>query len=161
MANRPSLWNALLGAAVHLVRGRRYRHRVIEAGSGEPLILVHGVGSSAEVFARNVMPLAERFHVYAVDALYHGHSSLEPYDAVNRVRTQANALLDFMNALDIRRAHMEGESMGAGMVFDLAMRHPDRSMAATFPAEFPLVVDADGFWSINEQDERVKDFPPG
>jgi hypothetical protein len=27
-------------------------------------------------------------------------------------------------------------------------------------AELPLVVDADGFWSINEQDERVKDFPP-
>jgi NAD(P)H-hydrate repair Nnr-like enzyme with NAD(P)H-hydrate dehydratase domain len=26
-------------------------------------------------------------------------------------------------------------------------------------AELPLVVDADGFWSIKEQDERVKDFP--
>jgi pimeloyl-ACP methyl ester carboxylesterase len=127
MTDRPSLWNALLGAQVRFVSGARYRHRVIEAGSGEPLILVHGVGSSAEVFARNVIPLARDFHVYAIDALYHGYSSLEPYDAEHRVTAQADALLDFMDALGIRRAHMEGESMGAGIVFDLAMRHPDRA----------------------------------
>jgi len=121
-----SLWNLLLGATVHFVFGNRYRHRVIEAGDGEPLVLVHGVGSSAEVFARNIMRLSTSFHVYAIDALYHGYSSLEPYDADNRVRTQAEALLDFMDAAGISRAHMEGESMGAGMVFDLAMRHPNR-----------------------------------
>ena len=121
-----SLWNLLLGASVRFFTGSRYRHRVINTGAGEPLLLIHGVGSSAEVFARNVMPLARQFHVYALDALYHGYSSLEPYDAVNRVRTQADALLDFMDAAGIVRAHMEGESMGAGMVFDLAMRHPER-----------------------------------
>jgi pimeloyl-ACP methyl ester carboxylesterase len=115
-----------LGAQVRFVSGRRYRHRVIEAGAGEPLILIHGVGSSAEVFARNVMPLAQRFHLYAIDALYHGYSSLLPYDAENRVRAQANALLDFMDALGIERAHLEGESMGAGIAFDVAIRHPER-----------------------------------
>src|SRR5688572_8320189 len=113
---RPSLWNALLGAQVRQVQGALYTHRVIEAGAGDPLILVHGVGSSAELFAYNVMPLAQHFHVYAVDALYHGYSSLEPYDAEHRVRTQADALLDFMDALSIPWAHFEGESMGAGMV---------------------------------------------
>ncbi len=126
MTDRPSLWNSLLGAQVRFIAGAKYRHRVIEAGSGEPLILVHGVGGSAELFARNVLPLARDFHVYAVDALYHGYSSLEPYDADQRVSAQADALIDFMDALGIERAHMEGESMGAGMVFDLAMRHPDR-----------------------------------
>lgn len=125
-AARPSIWSALLGAQVRLVTGARYTHRVIEAGNGDPLILVHGLGSSAELFAYNVMPLAQHFHVYAIDALYHGYSSLEPYDAENRVGTQAGALLDFMDAMHIPWAHMEGESMGAGMVFDLAMRHPDR-----------------------------------
>ncbi|HTE85866.1 MAG TPA: alpha/beta fold hydrolase, partial [Dehalococcoidia bacterium] len=78
MADRPSLWNSLLSAEVRFVTGRKYRHRVIEAGGGEPLLLVHGVGSSAEVFARNVMPLAQRFHVYAIDALYHGYGSALP-----------------------------------------------------------------------------------
>src|SRR5437660_8302522 len=128
MQPRPvgSLWIDLLGAQVRRIQGARYHHRVIEAGNGMPLILVHGVGSSAELFARNVMPLAQHFHVYAIDALYHGYSSLEPYDSENRVGRQADALLDFMDAEGIDRAHFEGESMGAGMVFDIAMRHPER-----------------------------------
>lgn len=125
-AERPSLWLSLMGAQVRVVTGRQYRHRLIEAGDGDPLVLIHGVGSSAEVFARNVAPLARHFHVYAIDALYHGYSSLEPHDAENRVGRQADAVLDFMDALGIDWAHMEGESMGAGIIFDIGMRHPER-----------------------------------
>jgi NAD(P)H-hydrate repair Nnr-like enzyme with NAD(P)H-hydrate dehydratase domain len=36
----------------------------------------------------------------------------------------------------------------------------EAAAAFVVAAELPLIVDADGFWSINEQDERVKDFPP-
>ena len=109
-SHAPSLWVSLLEATVRVVSGARYRTRVIEAGSGDPLILVHGVGSSAELFARNIMRLANDFHVYAIDALYHGYSSLEPYDSEHRVERQAEAVLDFMDALGIDWAHIEGES---------------------------------------------------
>ena len=115
-----------MGATVRVVSGARYRTRVIEAGSGDPLILIHGVGSSAELFARNIMRLANDFHVYAIDALYHGYSSLEPYDAEHRVERQAEAVLDFMDALDLAWAHIEGESMGAGMAFHIGLHHPER-----------------------------------
>ena len=123
---RPSLWVGLMGATVRVVSGARYRTRVIEAGSGDPLILIHGVGSSAELFARNIMRLADDFHVYAIDALYHGYSSLEPYDAEHRVERQAEAVLDFMDAFDLAWAHIEGESMGAGMAFHIGLHHPER-----------------------------------
>ncbi len=115
-----------MGATVRVVSGARYRTRVIEAGSGDPLILIHGVGSSAELFARNIMRLANDFHVYAIDALYHGYSSLEPYDAERRVERQAEAVLDFMDALDLAWAHIEGESMGAGIAFHIGLHHPER-----------------------------------
>ena len=115
-----------MGATVRVVSGARYRTRVIEAGSGDPLILIHGVGSSAELFARNIMRLANDFHVYAIDALYHGYSSLEPYDAEHRVERQAEAVLDFMDALNLAWAHIEGESMGAGMAFHIGLHHPER-----------------------------------
>ena len=115
-----------MGATVRIVSGARYRTRVIEAGSGDPLILIHGVGSSAELFARNIMRLANDFHVYAIDALYHGYSSLEPYDAEHRVERQAEAVLDFMDALDLAWAHIEGESMGAGIAFYIGLHHPER-----------------------------------
>jgi len=122
----PSIYVELLGSQSRLVRGKRYTTRVIEAGSGEPLILVHGVGSHAEVFARNIGTLAQHFHVYAVDALYHGYSSLEPYDADNRVYRQAEAVIDLMDAEGTAWAHVEGESMGAGIAFDLGLHWPDR-----------------------------------
>ncbi|MXY60272.1 MAG: alpha/beta hydrolase [Chloroflexi bacterium] len=143
---RPSLWVDLLGATVRVVAGTRYKTRVIEAGSGDPLILIHGVGSSAELFARNVMRLANDFHVYAIDALYHGYSSLEPYDSEHRVERQAEAVLDFMDALGIAWAHIEGESMGAGMAFHIGLNHPERcgklvlnsgSYYVNFKREFP------------------------
>jgi pimeloyl-ACP methyl ester carboxylesterase len=121
-----SLWVDLMGSTVRVIEGARYRTRVIEAGSGDALVLIHGVGASAEVFAKNVMNLAQHFHVYAVDALYHGYSSLEPYDAEHRVERQAEAVLDFMDAVGVDWAHIEGESMGAGIAFYLGLHHPDR-----------------------------------
>jgi 2-hydroxy-6-oxonona-2,4-dienedioate hydrolase len=121
-----SLYLDLFGSSTRFVCGKQYTTRVIEAGAGDALILIHGVGSTAECFARNVMRLAERFHVYAVDALYHGYSTLEPFDADHRVRRQAEAIIDFMDAEGIARAHIEGESMGAGIAFEMGMRFPDR-----------------------------------
>ena len=98
----------------------------VEAGAGDPLILIHGVGNSAESFGRNVLSLGRHFHVYAIDALYHGFSTKEPYDADHRVQRQAEAVLDFMDAEGLAWAHLEGESMGAGIAFELGMRHPNR-----------------------------------
>src|SRR5439155_3339039 len=116
----------LLGTATRFIQGRQYVTRAIEAGSGDPLVLIHGVGNSAECFARNVMRLARRFHVYAVDALYHGYSTKNGYDADRRVPLQAEAVIDLLDAEGLRWAHVEGESMGAGIAFELAMRYPDR-----------------------------------
>jgi len=52
-------WNSiaveLLGTQTRMVQGTRWRHRVIEAGTGgEPLILLHGIGGHAETYARNL-----------------------------------------------------------------------------------------------------------
>jgi 2-hydroxy-6-oxonona-2,4-dienedioate hydrolase len=71
----PSIHVDLLGSATRFIRGKHFTTRAIEAGSGDPLVLIHGVGNSAESFARNIIRLGRRFHVYAVDALYHGFSS--------------------------------------------------------------------------------------
>src|SRR5437762_12000896 len=100
-----SLYLDLLGTNIRRVQGKHYNTRVIEAGEGEALIMIHGVGSTAECFARNVMRLAQRFHVYAVDALYHGYSTLEPFDAEHRVQRQAEAIIDLMVSEGIARAH--------------------------------------------------------
>lgn len=121
-----SIYCELLGTQIRMVQGKKYVTRAIEYGSGDPLILIHGSGGSAESWFRNMRRLGETFHVYAIDALYHGFSSKEPADVEDRTAQQVDHLLDFMDAEGIEKANIEGESMGAHITFRLAFEHPER-----------------------------------
>jgi pimeloyl-ACP methyl ester carboxylesterase len=114
-----------LGCQTRIVQGERWHHRILEKGDGPPLFLYHGVGGHVDTYARTLPQLAEHFHVYAVDALYHGFSSKEPWDADNRTHLQAEAYVDLLHALGYERAHYEGESMGAGIGFEIGMSFPE------------------------------------
>ena len=116
----------LLGSQTRLVKGNTYTTRTIEAGSGEPLILMHGNGGSAEAFSRNIMNLAKHFHVHAIDALYNGFSSKDPLDTDDRPGHQVSAVLDFMDAEGLTWAHFEGQASGAHVAFRLGLEHPER-----------------------------------
>jgi len=121
-----SIFVELLGSEVRFITGEHYTTRVIEAGSGEPLILLHGGGGHAEAYARNVMNLANHYHVYAVDMLYHGMSSMEPGDAEDYQHHMVAAILEMMDIEGLPWAHFEGESMGAHITFRLGLDHPNR-----------------------------------
>jgi pimeloyl-ACP methyl ester carboxylesterase len=124
---KESLYISLLGSQTRIVQGKKYRTRVIEAGSGDPLILIHGVGGSAEAWYRNIMNLAKNFHVCAIDALFHGLSSKES-EIPDQTGAQVDHVLDFMDAMGFEKAHVEGESMGSMIFFRLALEHPERVM---------------------------------
>ncbi|NUR25958.1 MAG: alpha/beta hydrolase [Catenulispora sp.] len=120
----------LLGTQTRFVQGVRWRHRLIEAGGdgGEPLVLIHGVGGHGETYARNLHNLVRQgFHVYAIDALYHGFTDKEPYDDDQRYVYQVEALVDLLDALGHETAHVEGESMGATIAFHFGLSHPERA----------------------------------
>jgi 2-hydroxy-6-oxonona-2,4-dienedioate hydrolase/2-hydroxy-6-oxo-6-(2'-carboxyphenyl)-hexa-2,4-dienoate hydrolase len=118
----------LLGTQTRIVQGKQFYHRVIECGTqGEPLILIHGIGGHAETYARSLHNLANNgFHVYAIDALYHGFSSKGPR-VDNRTEMQADALADLIEALGYGWAHVEGESMGGSIAFVFGMKYPQMS----------------------------------
>jgi len=50
------------------------RTRVLEAGTGHPLILLHGTGGHAETYLRNIGPLSQHFRVLAMDMVGHGYT---------------------------------------------------------------------------------------
>ncbi|MGD9995666.1 MAG: alpha/beta fold hydrolase [Ilumatobacteraceae bacterium] len=118
----------LLGAQTRFVQGARWRHRVIDAGEGgEPLLLIHGIGGHAETFARNIVNLASHgFHAIAIDALHHGFTDKQPYDDETRTDLQVDAIIDLIDALGYERVHIEGESLGGMLAFELGMRAPER-----------------------------------
>ncbi len=115
----------LLGCQIRFVQGEKYRHRILEKGDGPPLFLYHGVGGHIDTFARILPMLAKDFHVYAVDALYHGYSSKEPWDTDNHTMRQAEAYVDLLHALGYERAHFQGESMGAVIGLQVGLSFPE------------------------------------
>lgn len=96
-----------------------------EAGSGHPLILMHGSGAGATGwvnFSNNIPALAEHFHVYAVDCAGWGDS----YAASFEESDHAQMHIDFMDALGIEKAALVGNSMGGITALRLTVNHPDR-----------------------------------
>jgi 2-hydroxy-6-oxonona-2,4-dienedioate hydrolase len=96
-----------------------------EAGSGHPVIMLHGSGPGAtgwSNFAPNIRSLAESFRVLALDAPGWGGSTPglpEHYD-------HPNAVLELMDALGIEQAALVGNSMGGATALTFASRYPDR-----------------------------------
>ncbi|NNH74385.1 alpha/beta hydrolase [Nocardia uniformis] len=105
-------------------------HRV---GQGEPLVLVHGVGSRWQVWEPLFDTLAQSFEVIAVDLPGFGAS---PPLAHTTVANLTDALADFLTEQGIERPHLAGNSMGGYIVLDLAARGLARSVTAFSPIGF-------------------------
>ena len=101
------------------------RTRCFEKGRGSPVILLHGSGGHAEAWVRNVIPLSEHFHVFAIDYLGHGYTNL-PKGMSRNLEDFCKHLLNFMDAVGIEKANLVGESMGGQISVLMAHEHPER-----------------------------------
>src|SRR5688572_16889591 len=102
------------------------RTRYFEQGEGPAVILLHGasLGSTADVFRRNLAPLADfGLRVIAYDQPGFGLSD-DPPDWGIGFRTKF--ILQFMDALGIEKAALVGHSQAGNMAAELALSHPDR-----------------------------------
>ena len=118
-----SIWNDLLGSTVRFV-GRKYQTRIVEAGEGRPLVLIHGIGGHAEAYSRNLMRLAAHCHPIAIDLLWHGLSSKPPF--ADTMPAYAEQVIDLMDAMKLERIFLEGESLGGWLALWMALHHADR-----------------------------------
>lgn len=97
----------------------------LEAGSGEPLVLLHGIGSGAASWQSQLEAFSDRFRVIAWDAPgYGGSAPVEP--TAPDARDYAGVLAQFLDALGIDSCHLVGHSLGALMACAFARRWPDR-----------------------------------
>ena len=123
-----SIWLDLFGAEVRFINTPSYgRTRIIEAGHGKPqaLMLLHGIGGHAEAYSKNVLALAEHYHVVALDAVGHGLSEKRT-DIKYSINDYAEQLRELMDALGIERAHLSGESLGGVISSYFANKYPAR-----------------------------------
>jgi pimeloyl-ACP methyl ester carboxylesterase len=119
-----SLWTDLLGSQIRYV-GSKYRTRAIECGDGPTLVMLHGGGGHAEAFAKNVVRLGQRFHVLAIDMLWHGLSSKPPFPG-KALPAYGAQVLDVLDSLGVDKAFVEGEAIGGRAALWLGIHEPWR-----------------------------------
>jgi len=122
-----SLWLDFLGTEIRYIDTPTYgRVRIAEAGRGNPetIIFQHGLNGHLEAYAKNIVPLSERFHVVAFD--YAGHGLSEKSIAEYNPAVFAEQLRELMDTLGIRTAHLSGESLGGWVSGLFAAKYPER-----------------------------------
>ncbi len=92
-------------------------------GSGEPLVLVHGMWTDHSSWRFIVPALAESFRVLTYDR--RGHSRSDRPAAQGLRRTDEDDLAALIEAFDLAPAHLVGNSHGASIALGLASRRPD------------------------------------
>ena len=102
------------------------------AGHGEPLLLLHGIGSTRDDFSALFPRLAEHFDVVSVDLPGHGDSPIGAWPPT--VATLTDAVEADLDARGLQRVHILGNSLGARIGIELAARHRARSVVALSPS---------------------------
>jgi len=96
----------------------------LEAGQGPVLVLVHGLGSSAEVWRDSMRRLARGYRVVALDLPGYGKSDKPRSDY--SIEYQAAVLNDFIDALGAGKVALVGNSMGGWVSAITALNHPEK-----------------------------------
>lgn len=103
------------------VNGLRTYYEV--QGEGEPVMLLHGGGVTADSWYGQLPALAERYRVYAPERRGHGRTP----DVEGPVTTElmAEDAVAFLEALGTGPVHLVGWSAGGTVALRLALRRPD------------------------------------
>jgi len=100
----------------------------LEAGAGEPVIMLHGSGPGVSAMANwqhNIGALSQRFRVLAPDIVGFG-ATKRPDDIVYSLRTWTDHVWAFLDAHDIEKAAIVGNSLGGRIALQMATDQPDR-----------------------------------
>jgi pimeloyl-ACP methyl ester carboxylesterase len=103
-----------------------------QAGSGEPLLLLHGIGTTHDDFAALRPQLDADYRVLAADLPGHGRSPALPGRPT--IPAIADAIVADLDELGVGRVHILGNSIGARIALELATRGRARSVVAISPS---------------------------
>lgn len=111
---------------VRHVRSRAGAISTFQAGTGKPLVAVHGLGGTKASFLPTLAALAPERRVIAMDLPGFGDSA-KPVGAAYDAPFFARAVTALLDALEIRRADLVGNSMGGRVAIEVGLRAAERS----------------------------------
>jgi pimeloyl-ACP methyl ester carboxylesterase len=105
------------------IRANGIRQHYLEAGSGPPVVLLHGFPETSYAWRHQIPVLATRYRVIAPDLRVYGDTE-KPASGYDK-RTMANGLRELMKGLDIRKIALVGHDRGGRVATRFAKDHPD------------------------------------
>jgi pimeloyl-ACP methyl ester carboxylesterase len=111
--------------------------RYWSAGSrGIPVVLLHGAGSSIEIWTKNIDALAQHHRVYAFDMVGSGLS--DKPTVTYSLAYQLQFLKKFLATFNIERAILIGNSLGGGIALKFTLDSPERVEKLVLVSSFGL-----------------------
>lgn len=126
------------------------RLHYIEAGTGKPIVLLHGAFGASQDYAATLFPgLAPTHHLVAFDRPGHGWSE-SVAGMVNTPAVQAQAIHSALHALGIERPVLLGFSYGGSVALSYALQFPAdcAGLVLINPAAYPWPGGADLYYSV-------------
>lgn len=133
-----------------------------DVGVGDPVLLIHGSGPGVTAWAnwRLTMPaLAERLRVVAPDVPGFGYTERTgtvPYD----LDGWTDHLVAFLDALDLPRVHVVGNSFGGALALSVATRRPDLVdrlvLMGSVGVAFDITPGLDAVWGFEPSLESMR-----
>ena len=134
----------------------------LEAGKGDPVVLIHGSGPGVTSYAnwRLVLPaLAENFRVLAPDMVGFGFTE-RPANIEYGLQTWADQVVGLMDTLELPTAHMVGNSFGGAIALRIATQHPDRVgklvLMGSMGVPFPITEGLERVWGYEPSFENMR-----
>ena len=135
-----------------------------EHGEGGTVVLVHGSGPGVSAFAnwRLVIPeLAQHYRVLAPDMVGFGFSA-RPQDMQYTMPAWLAHIVGFLDALELDRVHLIGNSFGGALSLALTIAHPQRVRSLTLMGaaglEFDLTEGLDKVWGYTPSFENMREL---
>lgn len=132
-----------------------YKVRYAESGEAPThVLLVHGLGGSAESWTTNIDSLAKHFHIFAPDLIGFGQSAKPKIRYTMKIFT--DFLSRFMDEIGLKSANVIGSSMGGQIAAEFALAHHNKveKLVLISPAGIPPKT----FKGTKELKEYVKVF---
>ncbi len=140
----------------------KFKTNYHDLGSGDPVFLIHGSGPGVTAWAnwRLVIPsLAEQYRVIAPDMAGFGYT--ERLDNYNYTMDNwVQHAIELMDALDIEKTHLVGNSFGGALAIALAIKHPQRVerliLMGAAGVHFQLTQGLDEVWGYEPSVENMR-----